>query len=141
MPAEKKTHRKFITLGSLFLAITSLVSVFSYQLGICTDGHDRCYYSLQSIGVNTFVFVPIFVFSLITYFTRKEVYKLWLVWSLLWGVVFSFFILLSGGGRGSGAGLHDAYEGLFLIVLFGLYPVVSALLIIWKYWHLSLKKK
>jgi len=81
------------------------------------------------------------VFSLGTYFTRKEVYKLWLVWSLLWGVVFSFSISLSGGGRGSGAGLHDAYEGLFLIILFGLYPVVSILLILWKYWRLSLKKK
>jgi hypothetical protein len=133
--------RKIVLAGSLILSVVALVAGFNYQLKLCSDIYSGCIEDLLVIGSRLFVFVPIFIFSLITYFMRKEVYKIWLIWSVIWGAGFSYLVYLAGDSRGSGAGMSGGYEGLVIVILLGLYPIVSIILILTKYWLLARSKK
>ncbi len=130
----------FILIFSLLLSVVSLITGFNYQLNICGEYAYTCSDSLSQIAIYTVVFLPIFIFSAITY-RMDLVKKSWRIFSFFWAsltltVIYSI-VSEAGGSFGS---LHGGYENMVVIGLFVVYPVISALIILYYYLRLGKKK-
>jgi hypothetical protein len=132
--------RNIVLAFSLVASLLSLSLLFNEQFGLCHRGDITCSWKIGGYGADLFIFIPIFIFALITYFMNGRVRKAWSIFSMIWApiVVYVLYLTTSEAG-GSFGGLHDAYNGIIILGLFALYPIVSLLLIAWKYWRLRSK--
>jgi hypothetical protein len=132
-----KIVKKLVLLVSFVGSCVAILLSFNGLFGLCGDTALTCSWKLTTLGGNFLAFVPVFIFSCATYFMRAPVYKDWLIFSLLWLSITSYLLYLTGSEKGgSFGGLHDAYNGIVILALYALYPIISIILIAWKYWRL-----
>lgn len=119
----------------LILSFLSLVLNDSCGLNkvLCKD----IYTTIMSF---LFIFPFVFLFSLITYFLKEEIFHSWIKFTYVW-VPFSMFLVFiipRGGGNAAFPSLID--NQLVAILMSGLYIIISLIMIIWlsiKYYWLK----
>ena len=112
-----------------------MVSLFASQIGICKSINLSCTETFDPIAELIFIFIPFFIFSLITYKMREEVFKSWLKFSYWWILLSIFFILITPEYSNSLIPVERDSVSLFLSLLF---LIISSILIVYK--HFSSKK-
>lgn len=118
---------------SLLLALASVALIFNNDFGLCGENSIVCFWQLRTLGAQLFIFVPVFIFSLITLPVNRAPHKLWAAFSAAWAglTVFVTWMGTSEAG-GSFGGLHDGYEAMVMLGLLVLYPIISIVLLVWK---------
>ena len=126
--------KKYVLVISL-----SLVAIL-YILGMngngtlpCGESYSRtCAHLVRNIWVSAIIIIPVAFFSLITYFLREEIFRAWLRFTYWW-VPLSFAIVLFASSRQSAniVGLSD--QAIFGVFTWGLYILISLIIITWKY--------
>ena len=88
--------------------------------------------SIDLISTLLLFTIPMFLFSLVTYLLREEIFRTWIRFTLWW-VPLSFVIILFSSSRQSAniVGLSD--QAIFGTLAFGLYVLISLIIIAWKY--------
>lgn len=78
-----------------------------------------------------FMFPVVFIFSLITYFLKDEVFKTWSKFTYIWIPISIILTLITPGGSGSFfVSLWDPQ--MTAIVMSGLYFIISLIIVIFK---------
>jgi hypothetical protein len=81
-----------------------------------------------------FIFVPAFLFSLVTYFMQEEVFRKWARFSLWFIPIYVIATILATSLEHGG--MYDIYSslgGLLVYILLGVYVIISLVVIIAKY--------
>lgn len=101
-------------------AIPLLCGEYSY---ICQD-------RLETFFPSLLLFFPVFLFSLITYFVREEVFRAWLRFAYWWIPLSLVMIYLAAGNSGGGFGMPNILDQEFVALIFsGLFALISLILI------------
>ena len=100
----------------------------SYEFG----GEIGCFDKLPiALSDSLLVFAPMmFLFSLITYKMRDEIYRAWLHFSYVWIPLSVMLILISSDRSGH---LFVSAQEFVSMLLFGLYAIISLIIIVWKH--------
>lgn len=138
MNKERSLLKGTALLVAFLGCLVSLGLLFNSKIGLCGAYDITCSWKIGGYGAVLIIFIPIFVFSLVTFFMKREVHKAWAIFSGAWAVItilaMHFLVL---GGSGGGIGVYaDPTPGIVAIGLFGLYPIISICIIVWKYWRL-----
>jgi len=97
----------------------------------CGAGGISCQNSLDYLGDYFLLFLPILLFSMITYFIKEEVFKAWLKFTYWYFSIYVLVILLlSGMGGGGGYLIGPLDSEFFAINLSGLYIIISFFLVL-----------
>ncbi len=123
-------NQKILGLGqSLLGSIVVIVFEFSVELGLCSRSSYSCIVKIdlyQSILVFSLV---LFIFSLLTLFSRREIFLSWWKFSIITGpLVFlmSYMIHLYFSQKSNGFfNFNDGLTLLFHIILYGAYTTGS----------------
>jgi hypothetical protein len=109
----------------------------------CGVGGVDCQNKLAYFSDFLILFLPIFLFSLVTYFIKEEVFKAWLKFTYWYFPVYILSILfLSGMGGGGGYMIGNVFDSnFFAISLSGLYIIISLILVVYKAVSLKGSKK
>lgn len=109
--------------------------------GICDyDSHGFCWRYWTEIGniSNTIlIFLPLFLFSLITYRMRDEVFEIWVRFALWWTGITIILVLLAPADDPSLLPITKSVIALTSTVAF---TIISAILVFWKRSMLKEKK-
>jgi len=101
-------------------AIPLLCGVYSY---ICQD-------RLETFFPFLLLFFPIFLFSLITYFLREEVFRAWLRFTYWWLPLSFVMIYLAAGSSGGSFGIPNVLDQETVAFIFSaLFALISLILI------------
>lgn len=114
-----------------FLLVTYSYNLydFCYSAGHCPSLFD----SLDTIGPLIFLFPFVFVFSLITYFLREEVFRSWLHFAYWWLPLSVVLIWWAAGTSGGGFGMPNILDQETVAFVFSaLFALISLLIIIIK---------
>ncbi|MFA5652071.1 MAG: hypothetical protein WC933_01785 [Candidatus Paceibacterota bacterium] len=132
----KKIKNIIFAVSSILLSVSIILiftSDFIYDYCI-RDGH--CLF-WRNLGDSAFPFllvyfsVPIFIFSLITYFLKDEIFKTWSKFTYVWVAISIILTLITPGGSGSFfVSLWD--QQMTAIVMSGLFIFVSIIIVIFK---------
>ncbi len=128
--------KKVVLIISGIGLILFVLSILFLTNNMCsTDVWVQCRQIDESIDlISTLLLftIPMFLFSLVTYFLREEVFRTWIRFTLWW-VPLSFVIILFSSSRQSAniVGLSD--QAIFGTLAFGLYVLISLIIIAWKY--------
>lgn len=87
--------------------------------------------------VVTLFFPCVFIFSLITYKMKDEIYRAWLHFSYVWIPLSVILILMSSDRSGH---LFVSAQEFLAMLLFGFYILVSSVIIAWKYFSMRHNK-
>ena len=99
----------------------------------------NCVDNLAGIELLFFPFIGAFIFSLITYFMREEIYRAWFKFARWWiplSIVLIFIL-----PEYSHDWLFPIEKGAGVFVTSALFVLISAVIIIWKYWRLSRRSR
>lgn len=126
---SKKSALVLIVTGSMVY----LGAMYSVSLGICNDVSYGCRRTADTVQVLVAIFPFVFLFSLITYKMREEVFQAWwrfAVWFV--PVIMVVTYLLYSGHRQSGFGgvSQGAFEFLILVILYAIFILTSLIRII-----------
>ncbi len=133
--------KKTVFLTGLIGIIVAYVLTNPLKFGFCRDtytfgGSVGCLDKLPPmLGLIIGLFaVALFIFSLITYKMRNEVYRAWLRFAYWWIPISLIFIYLAGGWSGGGFGIPNVLDQESVSIIFsGLFFIISLILIVWKY--------
>lgn len=85
-----------------------------------------------------FLFPLVFIFSLITYFIREEIFRSWIKFTYIWIPISIFLVLFIPGGGGNSAFPSLIDKELVSIFMSGLYFSISLIIVIFgsvKYYY------
>lgn len=127
--------KKIVLWGSLAgtLAFFVLGSSWTYQYCFQT-GHCWRLWEVIEIIMPLFVFVLfVFLFSLITYKMREEVFRAWWNFARWWVPLSIFLTLIMPGSSGGGFGIPSIFDKEFLaFILAALFFIISLVIIVRK---------
>ena len=75
--------------------------------------------------------IPIFLFSLLTYFLKEEIFRIWLRFTYWWVPLSFVMVIFSSDHSGGLLGISD--QEIFGILTWGLYIIISLIIVVWKY--------
>ena len=128
---NKKTVLAISLVGTVVGFLITGLTMLKFWCG--PNGY-ACWDRLEFVGNLLLIFLPAFVFSIITYFLREEVFRAWLRFAYWWIPVSLVFIYLAGGWSGGGFGIPAVLDQEFVsLILSGLFVLISLLLIAYKY--------
>ncbi len=127
--------KKRMFLFSFLFFIVNMVSMFSVDIGICFNYASKCYYTSDLIVSFTYIFISVFIFSVITYKLKDSTFTTWRNFSI-WMVPISLIIIAFLPTRTHGMDFIPITKGTVIFLLTILYTLISLILIIFK----SLKK-
>ena len=110
--------------------LTGLVILWDYVGNYKLCGGEvevTCAHFLGNIELIFFLVIPIFIFSLITYWMRNEVFSIWLKFTYFWIPVSVIAIILTPETTGS---LFEIDKGFISLVFSALFVILSILIII-----------
>lgn len=120
---------------SVILIILNNIGTFKLCGGVYHAS--SCIDVLFSVIASSVIVFPIFVFSLITYKMREDVFRAWLHFAYWWVPLTIFISLLSlnssYGGGGLGPVMQDWYMSSLRLALHILFIIISLIIIAWKY--------
>ncbi len=131
------TSKKIILIGSGVLA-TALIAAFVVQY-FCIQkdwNNQSCYFLPGSLWAYTFIFIPIFIFSIITYFLNEKTFIVWRKFTLWW-LLFSFILILIAPTEDNFFGNIKELAGF---ISAGGFVLFSTLLILYKSYKLRLTR-
>lgn len=129
------TKKKVIYIGLIGL-LFFLFSYFSKDLGICSNYASKCSDISYLFVIFSFIFIPVFIFSILIYKLKDSVFLSWKNFSI-W-VIPIFLIAISFLPTDThGLDFVPITKGTVIFVLTILYSVISFILILYK----SLKKE
>jgi hypothetical protein len=131
----------------LIASLIGFLSAFAFHYAgvfACSTNDFSCTGVFNNLAIELFIFLPVLVFSLITYLMRREVFRIWAIFSILWLPLYFLIIYLTpndGGGGGFGPQISITARGLSFVSLFFAYCLLSAVLIFGTYMYLWFQKK
>lgn len=128
--------KKVILIGSLLLAVIFFLTP-GYPYNQCLIVETCNNPLLQNLSTYTIFFIPVFVFSTVTYFLNEKTFLLWRKFTLWWLAISFFFISISPTELDNFFG--NIKEGLALISAGG-YAIFATILILVKSWKLHKAK-
>jgi hypothetical protein len=131
MISKKKT-----LIGSLIISIFVLVLGplnISYLYCPPPDVSAPCLDIIYDLILNLIIFIPVFVFALITYKMRDEIYRAWLKFSYGWIPLSMALILIAPEYDSSFIPLYSFTKGSVAFIMSLLFVIISLGIIIWKY--------
>jgi len=129
------TKKKVFIISATGVALFILGILFLMNDVCSVDTWVRCYDIDEYVDLLATLLmyaIPVFTFSLLTYKMREEVFSSWLLFTYVW-IPFSFAVVLFSSSRQSAniVGLSD--QAIFGVFTWGLYILISLIIIIWKY--------
>jgi len=128
--------KKKVFFISLVGLIVHVISKFSVDLGICSNYASYCSDRSYLSTIFSFIFVAVFIFSLITFKLKESIFITWRnfsVWSIPIFLIFITFLPT----RTHGLDFVPVTKGAVISFLTILYSIISLILIVFK----SLKKE
>ena len=123
-----------------FVSILGIIlftfSIFPEKVGLCKIV-PSCFYTFDPIAEVIFIFVPIFILSLITYKMREEIFRAWVKFTYVWVPLTIIFTLLAPEYTNSLLPIFE--KGFVSFSMSFLFLLISLIIIISK--HFSLKQK
>ena len=96
----------------------------------CGEGNYACWNKFEFPGHALLIFLPVFLFSVGTYFLREEVFRAWLRFAYWWIPLSLVMIYLAAGSGGGGWGIPNIYDQeTFAVIFSGLFALISLILI------------
>jgi hypothetical protein len=133
------TKQKVLIISATGVALFILGIIFLMNDVCSVDAWVRCRNIDESVGfiVTLLMYtIPVFIFSLLTYFLREETFRTWLRLTS-WFIPVSMILVLVSSNRdipGGGNLIPSASpQDLVGVFTWGLYILVSLVIIIWKY--------
>lgn len=97
----------------------------------CGENNYDCRSNLLYFSAYLLLFLPILLFSAITYFIKEEVFRAWLKFTCRYLPIYLLAIpLLSGMGGGGGYLIGPIGSGFIAASLSGLYTIISFFLVL-----------
>ncbi len=129
---RKRTVLIFSVVVSGFLLVWNVMGNYAICNFLVTDGAlTNCPFILTKVGINFFPIIPLFLFSLITYKMRDEIYRAWLRFAYVWIPLSMVAILLAP--EYSGDWMYPVVKGTVAFFSSVLFALVSLGIIIWRY--------
>ena len=124
----KKTTLLASFLFVVFWIVVDRLSLLRY----CGEvAHTFCRQILSDVMFASIIILPVFIFSLLTYFLKEEIFRAWFRFTYLW-VLFSFIVIFASTDHSGGLlGISD--QEAFGIITWVLYILISLIIIGWKY--------
>ncbi len=122
------TKNKVLSL-SLILGIVALIFGYISDRGQCFLGYGKC----EPIAYTFLIFVPLFLLTIIFYFTKEQSFKTWIKFIFWWVPITIFLVILSPKNRIDFSPIEK--KTTFLLMTIGL-VFISLTIILYK----SLKK-
>ena len=129
--------KRTVLATSTIATVLFFVFMYATEIGLCTQDSTYCWRDFQIAGFFLVIFIPIFLFSIITYFTPQRAFKSWIRFTQWYVPIFwiaNAYVTYKVAHRGSGliGTLNAALAGdLFLLVL-AIFMIVSIVIIILK---------
>lgn len=102
---------------------------------ICTFIHGsnsiNCVDNIFNTAMIFYIFPFVFLFSLITYFLREEIFRSWIKFTYVWVPLSMFLVFIIPGGGGNGAFPSLIDKQLVAILMSGLFSIISLIIVIW----------
>ena len=123
------------------LAIGGIPSLIVFALylmespleAICLRGGSWCYALNNALGAFggtwAFLLVPFFIFSVITYFVRKEVFVPWAYFAIPWTILTVASTYLSPDDGGGGFMIRFSSQAFVALIMSALFVIISTLII------------
>jgi|GEM_PF-2153114 len=124
-------NKKCVLFFSLTLVILNTIATNTVNFGICPGYPTRCFDKADLIISYTYIFIPVFFFSLITFFTKPEVSRPWIVFSFFM-VPLSLILISFLPTYTHGLDFVPLTKGTAIFGLTVLYSLISLILIIFK---------
>lgn len=141
------SFKKVLLLGSVFLSLIIIIAAYNVFDPVCnyltrSSYSEGCPAIFYSIWVALWPVLPLTFFSIVTYFMRDEVFKIWAWFSIVWIPVSVLLIATAPNSGGGGWALPRFDAGFFYLVIsfFG-YILISTLIILGTYIVLWLKER
>lgn len=114
------------------LIVPALGSIFSYDYCFAQGHCPRLWEIIGSLTPIFFLFIPLFLLSLITYWMHEEVFLAWLRFTYWWIPLTILLVLMTKDSSG-GFGIPDILSRESVAMIFSaLFLFISLILIIWK---------
>ena len=127
--------KRNVLIGSGILAGIFSISLISIFYGLCGEFSRDCKNIFGVFGQFLFPFPPLFLFSLITYKMREEVYQAWFRFARWWIPLSVILILITPSESGTWAVPSLLDKGMTAFLFSALFALISPLIII--YTHLK----
>lgn len=127
---------KVILAASSIGVFTSLISKYSVLLNICGKSDYSCRENLDNIEHSTYIFFPIFVFSLITYFAPERVFASWWKFARIAipAILIPVLLINLEVHHNPNGDWQDIFDVQILALLYSIFTIGSAWQI-WKGWR------
>ena len=127
------TKKKVLIVGLISIALF-VISIFSQEIRLCpVYSYSSCSSFFDMFAENIFVFIPLFLLSLITYKMQDEIFHTWLKFTYVW---VPLTIILTFLSPEYGNSLLPIEKSSVSFVMSFLFLLISLIIIITK----SLKK-
>jgi len=128
--------RKRIVLVSFVLSALSVISIFSRQINVCPNySYSNCANFFDTLFIILSPFVFLFIFSLITYPMRENVFQLWWKFARVWMLISMLAILISPSN--SHNWMFPIEKGIVASFSFLVHSIVSIIIILSRYYALK----
>ena len=125
----KMTKLKVFLISLVGAGLCLLVSGTKMLIFWCGIGNHLCRSRIDYFGDYIVLFLPILLFSVITYFVKEEVFRAWLKFTYWYFLIYILIIFFLSDSRPGGLGLMLDSE-FFAVSLSGLYVITSFLMVI-----------
>ena len=122
---------------NILLITSGILAGFAIVMGsfepfrLCGDSWRNCMSINYDIDLVLIPIIPLFLFSLITYFMRDDVYRVWARFSYIWVPISMVLIFLAP--EYSSSFIYPITKGSVAFISSLLFTLISLILIIWKY--------
>jgi hypothetical protein len=123
--------KKRILFLSFFGLIIQIISRYSVDFGVCENYASSCFDLSYLFIIYSIISIPLFVFSVITYKLKDEVFISWKNFSIWW-IPLSFVIITMFPTDTHGMDFVPIIKGTVSLLLSSLYSVISLVIILYK---------
>lgn len=132
-------------LVSGILASCLLVADFITTSQICIYFHRRdsinCTHDVFNTAMIFYIFPFIFLFSLVTYFLKEEIFRIWSKFMYVWLPLSMLLVLIIPGGGGNGAFPSLIDKQLVAILMSSLFVIISFIIVLFGIIKYNILKK
>jgi hypothetical protein len=109
---------------------TSQMCNFIYRTHNPNSVHIGCLDYIFNTAMVFYIFPFVFLFSLVTYFLKDEIFHIWVKFTYVWIPLSMFLVLIIPGGGGNGA-FPSLIDNQFVAILMsGLFAIISLIIVI-----------
>jgi len=128
-------NKKIILTISFLGSVIALVALNSVNFNFCLKGDYDCITNWNTLEHTMYFFIPVFLFSLITYFTPERIFLSWWRFARLAIPVIFFITLIINLGfhHKPDAIWEDMFDAPAIILLYSIFVIGSSWQI-WKGW-------